>query len=352
MMVNLFDISRENKVKDYGFKIFHKKIDITKETRGFLLELKYEDELNDKSDSIEIKLYNKDFKFTKIFKRGDELKIQIGDLKSTTMYIDSVDVNIREVNIISVKALAVSTTFNSLLLEYSCSFKNISLRNLLRDALQKAGYARDYFYFVYMDGYLKDIQLKNITHMGVQIRNLLAQYAKRYNCFVKVTSENVIFANKEYFKLNQPVARKFIYEKDENRILKTNETDIFKNINIKDNFEQYEELELLYYDPRQARLKATRKLSGKEITGELKKTLNTKFLSEDDAKAIVYGIKHQNTRNITFSTKGHTSLVAGSVIELEGLDIYNGKYLIISAHSIFNKNNNWVTDLNIINLED
>ena len=350
-MINLFDIRNENATKDYGFKIFHNNIDITGQTKGYLIELKYEDELNDQSDSIDIRLFNKDFKFSGLFKRGDKIKIQIQDLQSTEMYIDSINASIGETNIINIRALAVSTTFNSLLLEYYGSFKKITLRGLLRDALQKAGYARDLFYFFYINGFLKDIQLENITHRGIQVKNLLAKYAKRYNCFVKVTNENVIFANKEYFELKQPVIRRFIYKKDEYRILKENETDIFWKFSVNENYKQYEELELLYYDPRRAKLRTTRKLSGQEITGNLKKAINTKFLSEDDAKAIVYGIKNQNTRNINFTTKGNITLVAGSVIELEGFNIYDGKYLITSARSVFNKKDNWVTDLNIINLE-
>lgn len=310
------------------FELFYEQKNITKDVSPYVTSLEYTDVEHGESDELQIAFEDSEklWQGAWIPCKGDSLRAYIGyeaeKLLNCGMFeIDELEYSTPP-DVITVKGLATGIK-KPLRQKNSQGYENKTLKQIAKEIADKHNYN--------LVGEIADVRVDRITQNRERDLTFLTKLAEEYGYIFKIAENNLVFYDVQKLKGAKPMQ---IF----------NKSDLI-SINLREKTSQkYKSVQVSYFDPKKKKtVKATAR-NENVVKGD---TLKITVRCSDKKQAIVKAKAALNTADTKIEGSlefvGNPYLIAGSNIELKGIDHFSGKYHIKQARHVIDRSSGYKT---------
>lgn len=330
------------------FELLYDKKQITQHVKPYLLRLTYTDYLSDQSDELQVEFEDIERKWVGSWfpTQGDKLSLQLGYLGEPLVNLGSFELDEIEWqwspergSSVSLKALSTGITKANRTLKPK-AYENTTLANIVRNVAKRLK--------LKLTGTVADVPIQRATQYQERDVEFLTRLAHEYHHSFKIVNQTLVFTTMASLEERPPVAV-IDYQDVKNLRLRDRIKDIVEKVEVT-GFNQKTKKALKSTKkhkakrPNKKQAKASSADTLKIITrGESQAQMNAR------ADAVLAENDDQQAGNITVI--GNPKLVAGNTIWLTNVGMFSGKYLIKQARHSLDKQQGYLTDLEIKMIE-
>lgn len=331
------------------FQLFYEKSNITEEIKPCLIDLNYTDYLADQSDELSVTFEDIAGKWIRNWfpTQGDKLKLLLGYKGEALVNLGEFEIDDIEYaydkfsgSVVSLKALSTEISKASRTLKPK-AYENTTLAEIVRKVAKNLK--------LKVTGTVANIPIKRVTQYQERDVEFLTRLAHEYNHSFKIVGKTLVFTTMKSLEERRAVAV-------------VDFADVI-SIRLRDRIkEAVKKVEVRGFDNKAKKvIKSEKSIKNKRSSKKQAKDSNADTLkivtrgeSAEQIKArteaaLAQHTDEQQAGNLTVI--GNPKLVAGNTLMLTNMGMFSGKYLIKSARHSYNKNQGYITDLEIRMLE-
>lgn len=333
------------KVQTPDFQLFYEKKQITQDIKPYLLDLTYTDNLADQSDELQVSFEDREHKWVGSWfpTQGDQLTLWLGYEGEPLVNLGKFEIDEiewqkdpRGGSTVSLKALSTGISKANRTLKPK-AYENTTLAEIVRKVAKNLN--------LNVTGKVANIPIKRVTQYQERDVEFLTRLAHEYNHSFKIVGKTLVFTTMKSLEERDAVATL-----DYSQVLSLRLRDRIKEavkkvevsgFNTKKKKAIKASKEHKSKRPRKKQAKASNADTLKIVTrGESQEQINARA----DA-ALAQQNDEQQAGNI--QVIGNPKLVSGNTLNLTGLGMFSGKYLIKSARHTLSKSQGYTTDLEV-----
>lgn len=324
-----------------AFALFYEKTDITASLKDNLIELSFIDYMEGESDELSVTFFDEEGKWIKDWfpTQGDKLHLQLG-YEGRLVSVGSFE--IAEIDyahdqggsVVSLKALATGLKKSNRTLKPR-AFENTTLANIVGEVAKKQG--------LKLVGNIDPLPVQRITQYQETDLQFLTRLAKLYGYYFKIQGQSLVFYKRT--------------DLETGNVVRTIDFSEVLNLSLKDRITRaYQYVTVQGFDANTKKT-FTAKIKAKPARADFKQakdengdTLSLSVRAESQAQvdAIANANLAQNREtNQAGNLKlvGDPCLVAGQIITLSGVGVFNGKHLVTKAIHSLSRTEGYTTEL-------
>lgn len=335
-------------VQTPDFELLYEAKQITQYVKPNLLRLTYTDYLSDQSDELQVEFEDIERKWVGSWfpTQGDKLSLQLGYKGEPLVNLGSFELDEIEWqwspdrgSAVSLKALSTGVTKANRTLKPK-SYENTTLANIVKTVAKRLK--------LKVTGTVADIPIQRATQYQERDVEFLTRLAHEYHHSFKIVNQTLVFTTMASLEDRTPVAV-IDYSEVKSLRLRDRIKDTVAKVEVT-GFNQHEKKALKSTKKHKAK-RPSKKQAAANSADTLKIVTRGESQAQINARAdaALAENDYQQAGNITVI--GNPKLVAGNTIWLTNVGMFSGKYLIKQARHSLDKNQGYLTDLEIKMIE-
>ncbi|NBI42059.1 hypothetical protein GVX76_00840 [[Haemophilus] felis] len=335
-------------VQTPDFELLYEAKQITQYVKPNLLRLTYTDYLSDQSDELQVEFEDIERKWVGSWfpTQGDKLTLQLGYKGEPLVNLGSFELDEIEWqwspdrgSAVSLKALSTGITKANRTLKPK-AYENTTLANIVKTVAKRLK--------LKVTGTVADIPIQRATQYQERDVEFLTRLAHEYHHSFKIVNQMLVFTTMASLEERTPAAV-IDYSEMKSLRLRDRIKDTVAKVEVS-GFNQHEK-KALKSTKRQEAKRPNKKQVATSNADTLKIITRGESQAQINARAEAALAENDDQQAGSITIIGNPKLVAGNTIWLTNIGMFSGKYLIKQARHSIDKNQGYVTNLEIKMIE-
>lgn len=335
-------------VQTPDFELLYEAKQITQYVKPNLLRLTYTDYLSDQSDELQVEFEDIERKWVGSWfpTQGDKLTLLLGYKGEPLVNLGSFELDEIEWqwspdrgSAVSLKALSTGITKANRTLKPK-AYENTTLANIVKTVAKRLK--------LKVTGTVADIPIQRATQYQERDVEFLTRLAHEYHHSFKIVNQTLVFTTMASLEERTPAAV-IDYSEMKSLRLRDRIKDTVAKVEVS-GFNQHEK-KALKSTKRQEAKRPNKKQAATSNADTLKIITRGESQAQINARAEAALAENDDQQAGSITIIGNPKLVAGNTIWLTNIGMFSGKYLIKQARHSIDKNQGYVTNLEIKMIE-